>query len=209
MSSLVITVSGSDGGNGGPQGIYRHFPKYWGARNVSVINIDTIPEEVISNINHVFQTAQENGQKYERIYLVGYSMGGAVVIGAALELQKLDDNRLSGIGLISTQTEGLQCLKQLKVPVLFYHGSQDEYFPPWQVDPFFKSYQGEKKFVQMENLGHNLGPRGYSFVSRKYIKNLAKNVIGELSSFFKEGKPSVVESFKIDFFSKMCSYLKR
>jgi dienelactone hydrolase len=184
MSTLVLTVSGHSGGTGGPQGIYQQFSSCWKDKSVTVINVDTIPDSVEENVARVFQIAQERSNSYDKIYLVGHSMGGAVVAQVARNMKLAGNHRVAGVALLSTQTDGLQALKDIDTPVLFYHGSEDGYFPIWQMESSFRACKGQKKFVQVDGLGHDLSRAKDSYVSEHFVRNLAKDVIAEMSSFF-------------------------
>lgn len=198
MSKLILTISGSSGGDRGPQGIYRLFPGYLNDHSVTVLSVDTIPDSVQENVVKVIQIAQERINLYDRIYLVGYSMGGAVAVQVAHHLIKTTGtDRVAGIVLLSTQTDGLQPLKELDIPVLFYCGSEDEYFPLWQIKPHSENYKGQKRFVQVDHLKHDLSPINYSYISSRYINSLAKDVTDEMNSFFNNKKKNE-EKWNVD-----------
>jgi pimeloyl-ACP methyl ester carboxylesterase len=170
----IIAISGSSGGNSGPQGVYSELQSHYQDETLSVSRLDTSPDEIDENVKKVLKAAE----KADEVYLMGYSMGGAVAASAAGQL----GDKLKGVVLLNTQTEGLYCLKNLNVPVLFYHGSEDEYFPKWQVEGLFKGYSGPKKWVELEGLNH-----GFRSSSGQYTQSLASELHSEISHFFFEG----------------------
>lgn len=188
MSVLVVAISGSDGGNQGPQGIYKQFKSHWKDRDViKVISIDTTPNQILANIEKVTQTVLKN-QSYKSIYLVGYSMGGAVAALSAYHLSCELSSSVDGVVLIGTQTDGILSLSELNIPVLFYHGKEDLIFPIWQIDSVYKSIKASKKMVQIEGVGHNFAPAGKRYLSASDTKKLASDVVTEISSFILESK---------------------
>ena len=184
MTALVINISGCGGGDKGPQGIYPIIKKLFSHQAVSVINIDTTPDELYPNIQKVAKLAFESSKDYKKIILVGYSMGGAVAALTANQLNQDGKETINGIALLSTQTDGLQHLGDLNIPILFYHGSKDPYFSSQEIESIFSRYQGPKKLVQVENLGHNLAHEKSTYVSSKYVHELAKDIHKEINSFF-------------------------
>lgn len=169
----IIAISGSSGGNQGPQGVYSELQSHYQDETLSVSRLETSPDEIDGNVEKVLKAAE----KADEVYLMGYSMGGAI---AAIAAGQLGD-KLKGVVLLNTQTEGLYCLKDVNVPVLFYHGSEDEYFPKWQVEGLFQDYSGPKKWIELEGLNH-----GFRSPQGGYTKTLAKELHSEISHFFFE-----------------------
>ncbi|MBS3903841.1 MAG: dienelactone hydrolase family protein [Simkania sp.] len=184
MTNLVLAISGSGGGNRGPQGIYTLFQKYWSTASTTVLRVDTLPDSVQENVDRICDIVSRNHPFYDNCYILGYSMGGAVAIEATRKLNQTAENRVKGIALLATQTDGLQTLERLNVPVLFYHGTKDPIFRIWEIESAYNKYTGPKKMVRVEGLGHSLAHEGNRFVSTRYINNLAKHIIGEISAFF-------------------------
>lgn len=163
MSNVIIAVSGCGGGSQGPRGLYKYFSNHPG---FTFHAIDTVKDEIAKNVEQVEEVAQ---QYIERdIYLMGHSMGGAVVAAAATKL------KVKGVILLSSQTDGLHHLRDCNFPVLFYHGEEDEYFPSWQLEGICKGSKG--RMVVVEGLNHALSPAK--------INDVAEDILGEIEAFF-------------------------
>ena len=186
MSSVIIAVSGCGGGNSGPKGMYHRLGKHLDGRSVEVLNIETIPDNIAQNIESVNRLAHEAIARNQNVYLMGYSMGAAVAAIAAQQLNSDGKNSVKGVGLISSQTDGLSALFELNIPVLFYHGSADPFFSSLELLDIFRKYQGPKQFVIIENAGHNLCPEGSKYVSDGYVEELSKEVAEGISHFLLE-----------------------
>lgn len=182
--TLLIAISGTGGGNRGPQGIYQLL-----GQQTNILPIDTFPGEVDKNVEKVRQISLDQFKAYENIIFMGHSMGGAVAVRAASEVNKLAPGRVKGIVLLSTQTEGLQILKDLAIPVLFYHGQEDEIFPSWQMKTPYNRCAGPKRMVLLEGLDHDLGRKGKS---KEYAHDLAKDVLSEMNNFFADPKAEII-----------------
>jgi dienelactone hydrolase len=185
MTSLYITISGSDGGHLGPQSIYTHLQQQDETRSIKILSIETIANEIQGNVQRTVNAALEQLNNYDKIYIVGYSMGGAIAVQAALELTKKTE-KICGLALLATQTEGLQPLKDLHIPVLFYHGKNDEYFPTWQVEGPYKKYTGPKTMIEVEGLNHALIGQAQKR-SEGYSRALASHILHSMQDFFTDG----------------------
>lgn len=181
MGSLIVAISGSGGGNRGPQGIYRQFEKLEGP-GIRVVAVDTIPDDVPRNSEKVTQLILSQKQLPQSVYLVGYSMGGAVAAIAAYELSQKHEGLVKGVVLLSSQTDGLRALFELNIPVLFYHGQKDSIFPLWEMESIYARLPGQKKMVQAVGLEHSLAPNGLK--SSRHTHQLAQDVVKEISDFF-------------------------
>lgn len=197
MSSLYITISGSDGGHLGPQNIYSLLQSEDESHSIKVLAIETLPNEVEKNVQRTVEAALGQLQLVEKIYLVGYSMGGAVAAQAAYVLNNKVKNAVKGLVLVATQTDGMQPLQSLDIPVLFYHGKMDQVFPAWQVETLYKKYKGPKMMIEVERLDHSclLEAQRRSTV---YSKALASHLLHSMRDFF-ASKPTQ------DFDSKIIS----
>ncbi len=185
MENLLIAISGCGGGTQGPQGIYQLFSKH--CDYADILPFDTLPEDVQENAARISKIAQEHFDR--SIILVGHSMGGAIAAQAAYALNQNGESPVKGLVLINTQPEGMQALKELNIPVLFYNGKNDEVFPSWQVESIYEGYKGRKRKVEIEGLDHDLTTRD---------KNaLANDALAEIKGFFFEGSEEGVFSKNI------------
>jgi pimeloyl-ACP methyl ester carboxylesterase len=182
MSDLIITIAGSSGGKKGPHGIYDLFQSLWKDKAVEVLQIDTIPESIAENVEQVAKIALEQSQLHKNVYIVGYSMGATVAAVVAQRLNSEGENRIKGIALLAPQTDGLWILGEIPVPVLFYHGSNDHAFRTDEIQNVYRRCAGPAKMVEVTGLTHDLTYAGSPFASGRYLRDLANDIIGEISS---------------------------
>lgn len=180
--SLLIAISGSGGGNKGPQGIYPCLQQLYGSDNLRILPFETLPNDIDKNVEEVSKVVLSNAASYKNIYLVGYSMGGAVAALAANKINDTHQGTVKGLVFLDTQTDGLIVLKKLKIPALFYHGKEDQCFPAWQIESVYRSYSGPKRMVELEGLDHDLSQGSAS--SKEFSQDLAKDIFAEISNFF-------------------------
>lgn len=179
----IIAISGCGGGNEGPQGIYPQLKSSFLGDNVSVLPLDTLPNDIEKNVQKVKALALKV-QGQGDLYLMGYSMGGAVAAQAAYELNQTKEGTVKGVVLLNSQTDGLQLLKDLKIPVLFYRGKEDQVVPSWQAEGPYNKYSGPKKLVELEGLDHGF-KKHKSF--GRYKESLAQDLQSEINEFFFTG----------------------
>lgn len=185
--NLLITISGCGGGHMGPQEIYPCLQKNYGNGSLKILPFETLPDNIQDNVNRVSEIALKNLDSFENIYLIGHSMGGAVAALAAHKLNETTDKTVKGLVLINPQTEGLQVLKKLTIPVLFYHGKEDQIFPTWQIESTYNAYSGPKRMIELEGLDHDLTQDSGRSKSKKFKNDLTKDLFSEISKFFFNG----------------------
>eukprot|EP00834_Sanchytrium_tribonematis_P002202 NODE_63_length_26141_cov_1.022656.p13 type:complete len:266 gc:universal NODE_63_length_26141_cov_1.022656:15229-16026(+) len=115
---------------------------------------------------------------YDEIYVVGHSLGGSVAV------HSVDDKIVKGLVLENTFTsiKDVVCelypkytiypwlantallrspwnsekqICQLKLPILFVSGKNDEIISPKLMKKLSKAYQGQKKFVELDGMHNN------------------------------------------------------
>jgi len=182
MSNLIIGVSGSSGGNQGPAGLYKFLRKNRGG-GCKFFALPTIPDDLLGNIQKVEQVvASQLYKQHADVYLMGYSMGGAVAAIACERIEKKNPGSIKGVILLSSQTEGLQALKSLNVPLLMIHGGQDEYFPAETLQRIFRELPSKKEWMLIEQGAHNLMPHAETSLAN--TSDLAQKISKEVKSFF-------------------------
>ena len=160
---LLIGVSGCGGGSRGPRrNFYKRLQYHLASHDhhVAVIPMETIPDNINDNIERMVQLIQDNSDKYRNIYLMGWSMGGAV---AVLSAYKMNTERstcpVKGLILLATQSEGTQPLQVLNIPVLFCHGDADDTVPLWMLEGTYQKYHNRKRILIFQGLDHQfVGP---------------------------------------------------
>lgn len=195
-TKVVIAVSGCGGCNQGPQQIYSMLQKLYGNDSLTVFPVDTLPDNIEENVATVISIALKYLSDSKDIYLMGYSMGGAVAVQAANELNQRAERPVKGVVLLNSQIEGLQYLNGLDVPVLFYQGEADSVFPLWQIESIFTEYSGLKRMVKMADLNHELSQENISS-SKEFMQCLAKTIFSEMSCFLFNSRLNEHESKSI------------
>lgn len=183
--SLIIAISGYSGGKQGPNRVYSHLQNFsTGEGPFTIFPIETLPNSIQKNVDLVTEIALENFKNYECIYLIGYSMGGAVAVQAAYDLNQKIEGLVKGKIFISTQTDGLNVLKNLDLPVLFYHGKEDRDIRFWEAEYVYDSYTGIKKMIIVEGLDHCLATENSYSKSKEFSLKIASDIYSEISEFF-------------------------
>ncbi len=120
--------------------------------------------------------AREKAGPNARVWLVGHSIGAAVVLHAAAVDQNIEGvvamNAFSRVAaaapritraLIPDRWDNLSALKSLKHPVIFMQGGRDRIVPASSGDELFSAYGGPSSLILGETAYHNpdmatLGP---------------------------------------------------
>lgn len=100
-------------------------------------------------------------------------MGGATMIKVAHELREFT----RGILLLATQSAETQKIKDLSIPIMFIHGTNDtslNYFA--NTVSLYQEYKGEKKLILLKGMGHTFDDN-----SKRFSQFLAS----KMSQFFK------------------------
>ncbi len=196
MSSLVITLPGSSGDQAGPQGIFDRLIPLFKEVSIDMEQIKGIQDDFFKTLEHAESRFKQRMNSYDNIYLLGYSMGGGVAVQLANKVAPYAKDKLKGITLLSTQTEGLLPLESLKIPTLFYHGSEDEYFPTWQLESCFSRCKNFKsRFITATGLNHSLRD---SKTNRSNPTAIALSIFEEMKGFHLDKSESFSEEKIID-----------
>ena len=120
--------------------------------------------------------AREKAGPNARVWLIGHSIGAAVVLNAAAVDQSIEGviamNAFSRVAaaapritraLIPDRWDNLTALKSLKHPVIFMQGGRDRIVPASSGDELFSAYGGPSSLIIGETAYHNpdmatLGP---------------------------------------------------
>jgi len=120
----VILVSGEGGGLFGPASIYTELGKKLANKGIMALQLDNrAPNKLIMCVEDVEAAIAELTKTHsvQRVSLVGWSFGGAVVINAGA----LNTN-VVGVTTIATQTAGTELVSSLAPkPLLLLHGTSD------------------------------------------------------------------------------------
>jgi dienelactone hydrolase len=183
MTYSIVAVSGYSGGNKGPVGLYESLSKKYFYHDVKFHAIDTTADDIEVNIDKVIKAASESSHAFEKTYLMGYSMGGAVAALAAERMLLEKIGEIAGVILLSTQIDGLYPLIKNPIPTLFIHGTSDPIFQEWEIESVYKSCKGDKQLVWLKGLDHSWKALGQHYVSASYTDQLAQCVFDNIKSF--------------------------
>lgn len=123
----VVMVGGAGGGIYGPAGIYEELAERVRADGVTALrihyrqpnNLDECVYDTVAAVNDL------GGQGVERVVLVGWSFGGAVVIAAGVA-----SDVVVGVATVASQTYGAEAVGELAPKSLvLIHGTADEVLP--------------------------------------------------------------------------------
>lgn len=125
--SLVIMVGGAGGGVKGPAGIYEPLAGRLQADGVAALRLDyrhpNKLNECVYDVLTVIKTLRREGA--ERVALIGWSFGGAVVISAGAR-----SSMVVGVATVASQTFGTQAVGELSPKsLLLIHGTADRVLP--------------------------------------------------------------------------------
>lgn len=151
----IVWVWGAHGGFDGPaDGIYGLLSEELKAQGITSLRVDyrqprELGEAVLDTLAGVsFLT----GRGYQRLALVGHSLGGAVVISAAIL-----DPLVRAVVALSSQTYGAKNVAQVSPrPLLLVHGGDDTRLPPYCSEMIYSWARQPKELVIYPGAGHGL-----------------------------------------------------
>ena len=126
MSNLIICISGDGGGSYGPSGVYHMLAESLDALNSKhwkVLPYETIPKNIYTNKDNICSYIEHNKSYYNRIYLIGWSLGTATAIEVTHELK----NTIYAIIMLAPILH--QCRMKnflnINLPIGYIHGKHD------------------------------------------------------------------------------------
>lgn len=182
MGFDIVAVSGYSGGRSGPADLYNRLTIMSSEGACRFFAIDTVAEDMEENVERVVQAVKQRGLDPSKTYLMGYSMGGAVVAEASERLAG-QGFQVGGLILLSTQTDGLYPLFERKLPSLFFHGTRDDIFRPSEIEYIASRCLAQKKIVWLKGLNHDWKLDGQVYRSTVYSDELARAILAEINAF--------------------------
>ncbi|CAF0971315.1 unnamed protein product [Adineta steineri] len=166
----LIMVAGAGGGYTGPAAIYPDLAQEI-IENPNIISVQMdyrFPGDLNPCIEDLIETIDILVSKYqiERVVLVGWSFGGAVVISAGAQ-----HNLVKAIATVASQTAGTSSVNQLAPKgkaCLFIHGTGDQCLPPRCSEQLYR-LAGEPKELVLYN-GDNHGVTNHRYEAKDKIK---------------------------------------
>ncbi len=159
--AAVVMVGGGDGGLDGPaNALYPDLAADLAARGVAALRLDfrihTFPGPMGDGVFDVLRGVDFLGSEgVQRVGLAGHSFGGAVVIEAGVQSE-----RVASVATLATQTAGAQRVAELApTPLLLVHGLDDERLPP-DCSRLLHDMAGDPKRLELfEGATHSLRQR--------------------------------------------------
>lgn len=152
----VVMVGGAGGGIHGPAGIYEELAARLRAEGATALRLEyRVPNYLDECVHDVLAAVAALGgpRGLDRAVLIGWSFGGAVVIGAGAE-----SDVVVGLATVASQTYGTGAVRELspKKSLLLLHGTADRVLP-YQLSRDLYARAGEpKELVLYPGDGHGI-----------------------------------------------------
>ena len=178
----VLCGGGAMGGLLGPaNGLFHDLGRRLGAEGNGVIRVGwRRPNDIeacVEDLGAAGMFAEARGAT--RFVTVGHSFGGAIAIGAALDVSPIADAVL-GVCTYATQSAGCEEAEQLRGrPLLLMHGTHDTILPIWSSQIVNEIAGGHGELVVLPEAGHLLVENGapeilrtctYDFIARCFAR---------------------------------------
>jgi acetyl esterase/lipase len=171
---VVVTCGGMFGGFHGPaRGLFRDLGVTLAQVGVCTVRVDyRLPGHLAPctfDLGAAMDLATRRGA--ERFVTVGHSFGGAVAIGAAVQMPTL----VVGVVALASQSAGVVPIPQAPGdgharplgdrPFLLLHGDRDEVIPP-EVSETLREFAGHGEVVRLAGASHRLNEAADELRSR-------------------------------------------
>jgi acetyl esterase/lipase len=157
---VVVMVGGAMGGLLGPaDGRFHDLGTALVAEGISTMRVSYRKPNDLGACTHDLAAACDLAARRgaRRFILMGHSFGGAIALRTALMINR----HCAGVATFATQSAGCELVDQLAddVPVLLFHGDQDELLPV-AVSEMVRMLVGHGELVVLEGNGHLLSQAG-------------------------------------------------
>lgn len=170
---LIVCISGDGGGIYGPDGSYQILKQLCDSLTYCVDIIDTIPNDTIQNTNYICNKILNCASRFEKIYIIGWSLGTVVAVNCVYQLSMQPNPiKIDGIILISSIRRYMEHFDQIYIPIGFIHGKLD------MISPYRNSYYWFNR-TPFTKLMHIYDQCGHMFTD--YGNKLATDVINIIS----------------------------
>lgn len=151
--SGTVLIGGAGGGFDGPAGIYKDLGPDLLTDEISSLRLDFRWRNDIDEcvLDALIGTEFLKSLGVERVGLVGWSFGGAVVIAAGAASEDV-----RAVVTVASQTYGTDTVDELAKPLLLIHGTGDKTLPPNCSRDIFNRAQGQKELVLYEGANHGV-----------------------------------------------------
>jgi fermentation-respiration switch protein FrsA (DUF1100 family) len=150
--SAVVMVSGALGGVAGPSGAYPALAGQLQAAEITALRLDyrepTNMNECVYDLDAGLDELR--GRGIERFALIGWSLGGAVVISSSVA-----HSDVVGVATLASQTAGTAAVSRLAPrSLLLLHGTADRVLPDWCSRYLYEEAREPKRLILYEGDGH-------------------------------------------------------
>lgn len=180
--AAVLMVGGVGGGFDSPaKDLYGRLGEELPTEGISALRVRyrdphqlaVCVSDVLAGLHHLHVHATE------RVILIGHSLGGAVVVNAAL-------SSVNAVGVIclSTQTGGMEDPGRLHRPVLYVHGTDDDVLPAACSVSAWRMSRDPRRLELMDGAGHTLDDAAdevFTLVHRFILEDLRRDAAAAVS----------------------------
>lgn len=151
-TSAVVMVSGAYGGVAGPSGAYPALAGQLQVAEIAALRLDYRKPENMNECVYDLDAGLEELRRrgVERIALVGWSFGGAVVISSGVA-----HSDVLGVATLASQTAGTAAVSRLAPrSLLLLHGTADQVLPDWCSRYLYEEAGEPKRLILCEGDSH-------------------------------------------------------
>ncbi len=158
IRKAIYTICGSGGGIEGPMYSYHYLYERMNNNLIDVHMIDTDINSVSTNVAKMMIKIREHieSNKYDNIYLIGWSKGTAVVTQVAYFINTfLKENYVKGIIYLAPQGAEIKLIFELNCRVAFIHGTSDSVLNHNISQRLYDNYKYEKELYLLDKQPHD------------------------------------------------------
>ncbi len=176
----VVMVGGAGGGIHGPSGIYEELATLLQTEGAAALRLEyRAPNYLDECVYDVLAAIAALGDRgVDRVVLVGWSFGGAVVISAGAE-----SDTVIGVATVASQTYGAGAVRELspKKSLLLVHGTADQVLPDRLSRDLYARAGEPKELVVYPGDGHGIERHRAEMLEKlhEWSLNLLPNEEGE------------------------------
>ncbi len=155
--TAIYTICGCGGGEAGPNYSYVRLKELLEDYDIDVYILDTTPKYVTINVAQMMKEIIKRIEDYSNIYLIGWSMGGAVVTQVAYYINNfIRPNYVAGVVYLASQTAQNELFFSLDCSIVLIHGKNDDVINVRASKNSYSKFQGSnKKLILLDNQGHD------------------------------------------------------
>jgi hypothetical protein len=150
----LLMVGGAGGGLHGPAGIYEQLSLRLQRDGVAALRLEyRLPNNLRECVHDVVAGIEAlKGEGIERVALLGWSFGGAVVIDAGAQSEKV-----VGVATVASQTYGADAVSELSPKsLLLIHGTADAVLPDRCSRDLYRNARQPKELLLYEGDNHGI-----------------------------------------------------